>query len=64
MKLNKKLLICFGPLGQPSELLKEDLEELKKKKILLIRGSVVPVYPRSKMECMKTRYRCRRNIRK
>ena len=39
-----------GPLGQPSELVKEDIEELKKKKILFVAGGVgtAPVYPQVK----------------
>ena len=39
-----------GPLGQPSELIYEDLEELKKKKLLFIAGGVgaAPVYPQVK----------------
>lgn len=39
-----------GPLGQPSELIHEDIEELKKKKILFIAGGVgaAPVYPQVK----------------
>lgn len=39
-----------GPLGCPSELVKEDLEELKKKKILFVAGGVgaAPVYPQVK----------------
>lgn len=39
-----------GPLGQPSELLKENLEELKKKNIVFIAGGVgaAPVYPQVK----------------
>lgn len=39
-----------GPLGQPSEFCSEDLEELKKKKILFIAGGVgtAPVYPQVK----------------
>ena len=39
-----------GPLGQPSELCHEDLEELKKKKIVFVAGGVgtAPVYPRVK----------------
>ncbi|MCR5604915.1 MAG: sulfide/dihydroorotate dehydrogenase-like FAD/NAD-binding protein [Lachnospiraceae bacterium] len=39
-----------GPLGQPSELCKEPLEELKKKKILFVAGGVgtAPVYPQVK----------------
>lgn len=39
-----------GPLGCPSELVKEDPEELKKKKILFVGGGVgsAPVYPQVK----------------
>lgn len=39
-----------GPLGCPSELISEDLEELKKKKILFVGGGVgaAPVYPQVK----------------
>ena len=39
-----------GPLGQPSELCKEPLDELKKKKILFVAGGVgtAPVYPQVK----------------
>lgn len=39
-----------GPLGQPSEFISEDLEELKKKKILYVAGGVgaAPVYPQVK----------------
>ena len=39
-----------GPLGCPSELVKEDLESLKKKKILFVAGGVgtAPVYPQVK----------------
>ena len=39
-----------GPLGQPSEFIKEDLEELKKKKIIFVAGGVgaAPVYPQVK----------------
>ncbi len=39
-----------GPLGQPSELCKEPLEDLKKKKILFVAGGVgtAPVYPQVK----------------
>lgn len=45
---------CFsdfvGPLGCPSDLCKEDLEELKNKKILFVAGGVgtAPVYPQVK----------------
>lgn len=39
-----------GPLGQPSEFCKDDLEEVKKKKILFVAGGVgtAPVYPQVK----------------
>ena len=39
-----------GPLGNPSELCHEDIEELKKKKILFVAGGVgtAPVYPQVK----------------
>ena len=39
-----------GPLGQPPELCHEDLEELKKKKIVFVAGGVgtAPVYPQVK----------------
>ena len=39
-----------GPLGQPSELCHQDLEELKKKKIVFVAGGVgtAPVYPQVK----------------
>jgi len=39
-----------GPLGQPSEFVHEDIEELKKKNILFISGGVgaAPVYPQVK----------------
>lgn len=39
-----------GPLGQPSELIHEDIDELKKKNIMFIAGGVgtAPVYPQVK----------------
>ena len=39
-----------GPLGRPSDLVEEDIEELKKKKIVFIAGGVgaAPVYPQVK----------------
>ena len=39
-----------GPLGQPSEFVKEDIEEVKKKKYLFVAGGVgtAPVYPQVK----------------
>lgn len=45
---------CFadfaGPLGQPSEMVNEDIEELKKKRFLFVAGGVgtAPVYPQVK----------------
>ena len=45
---------CFadfaGPLGQPSEMVEEDIEKLKKKKFLFVAGGVgtAPVYPQVK----------------
>ena len=39
-----------GPLGRPSEFVDEDIEDLKKKKILFVAGGVgaAPVYPQVK----------------
>ena len=39
-----------GPLGCPSEFVKEDIEDLKRKKILFVGGGVgaAPVYPQVK----------------
>ncbi|MDO5135101.1 MAG: sulfide/dihydroorotate dehydrogenase-like FAD/NAD-binding protein [Eubacteriales bacterium] len=39
-----------GPLGQPSDLVHEDIEELKKKRIVFVAGGVgtAPVYPQLK----------------
>ncbi len=39
-----------GPLGRPSEMVEEDLEELKKKKIVFVAGGVgtAPVFPQVK----------------
>jgi sulfide dehydrogenase (flavoprotein) subunit sudB len=39
-----------GPLGNPSDLISEDIEELKKKKILFVAGGLgtAPVYPQVK----------------
>jgi len=39
-----------GPLGRPSDFVEEDLEELKKKKIMFVAGGVgaAPVYPQIK----------------
>lgn len=42
-----------GPLGQPSEFCNEDIEELKKKKIIFVAGGLgtAPVYPQVKWLC-------------
>jgi ferredoxin--NADP+ reductase len=52
LKLNKGdyLADFAGPLGQPSEFIHEDLEELKKQKIMFVAGGVgaAPVYPQVK----------------
>ncbi|MGL5328342.1 MAG: sulfide/dihydroorotate dehydrogenase-like FAD/NAD-binding protein [Peptostreptococcaceae bacterium] len=51
-KLNEGEYIMdfVGPLGQPSEFINEDIEELKKKNIIFIAGGVgtAPVYPQVK----------------
>ncbi len=50
--LNEGDFICdfVGPLGQPSEFVNENIEDLKNKKILFIAGGVgtAPVYPQVK----------------
>ncbi len=45
-----ELLDFVGPLGRPSDLVTEDLEEVKKKKIIFVAGGVgtAPVYPQVK----------------
>lgn len=50
MKAGDAFRDFVGPLGNPSELVKEDIEELKKKKILFVAGGVgaAPVYPQVK----------------
>ena len=50
MKAGDSFLDFVGPLGRPSDLVYEDIEELKKKKILFICGGVgtAPVYPQVK----------------
>ncbi|MFA9399367.1 MAG: sulfide/dihydroorotate dehydrogenase-like FAD/NAD-binding protein [Clostridiaceae bacterium] len=54
-KLNKGdyIMDFAGPLGTPSELIDEDLEELKKKEIVFVAGGVgaAPVYPQVKWLC-------------
>ena len=49
-KVGEYVADFVGPLGQPSEFIKEDLEELKKKKIVFVAGGVgaAPVYPQVK----------------
>ncbi len=50
LKAGDSFTDVVGPLGCPSELVKEDLETLKKKKILFVAGGVgtAPVYPQVK----------------
>ncbi len=49
-KVGEYVADFVGPLGQPSELIHENLEELKKKKIIFVAGGVgaAPVYPQVK----------------
>ena len=50
LKAGDSFMDFVGPLGQPSELTKEDPEELKKKRIVFVGGGVgtAPVYPQLK----------------
>ena len=50
METGDELKDFTGPLGNPSDFVHEDLEELKKKKIIFIGGGVgtAPVYPQAK----------------
>ena len=50
LKAGDAFMDFVGPLGQPSEFCSEDIEELKKKKILFVGGGVgaAPVYPQVK----------------
>ncbi len=50
LKAGDCLADVVGPLGKPSDLVYEDIEELKKKKIVFIAGGVgtAPVYPQAK----------------
>ena len=50
LKAGDELADVVGPLGKPSDLVYEDIEELKKKKIVFIAGGVgtAPVYPQAK----------------
>lgn len=50
LKAGDQFRDVVGPLGNPSEFVKEDLEELKKKKYLFVAGGVgtAPVYPQVK----------------
>ena len=50
MKAGDAFRDFVGPLGNPSEFVKEDIDELKKKKILFVAGGVgaAPVYPQVK----------------
>jgi NAD(P)H-flavin reductase len=49
-EVGEYFLDVVGPLGQPSEFVHEDIEELKKKKICFVAGGVgtAPVYPQVK----------------
>lgn len=50
LKVGDSFTDVVGPLGQPSEFVNEDLEELKKKRYLFVCGGVgiAPVYPQVK----------------
>lgn len=50
MQVGDEFCDFVGPLGQASEFIEEDIEELKKKKILFVAGGVgtAPVYPQVK----------------
>ena len=50
LKAGDSFMDFVGPLGRPSDLVEEPIEELKKKKILFIAGGVgtAPVYPQVK----------------
>lgn len=50
MKAGDTFRDFVGPLGNPSDFIKEDFEEVKKKKILFVAGGVgtAPVYPQVK----------------
>ena len=50
LKVGDSFTDFVGPLGRPSELVEEDLETLKNKKILFVAGGVgtAPVYPQVK----------------
>ncbi len=50
LKEGDSFLDFVGPLGRPSELVTDDFEEVKKKKVVFIAGGVgtAPVYPQAK----------------
>ncbi|MBR5421086.1 MAG: sulfide/dihydroorotate dehydrogenase-like FAD/NAD-binding protein [Lachnospiraceae bacterium] len=50
MKAGDSLADFVGPLGQPSDLVTDDIEEVKKKKIVFVAGGLgtAPVYPQVK----------------
>ena len=50
LKAGDELADVVGPLGKPSDLCEESIEDLKKKKIVFIAGGVgtAPVYPQAK----------------
>ena len=50
LKAGDEIADFVGPLGRPSELVTDDFEEVKKKKVVFIAGGVgtAPVYPQAK----------------
>lgn len=50
LKAGDEITDFVGPLGRPSELVTDDFEEVKKKKVVFIAGGVgtAPVYPQAK----------------
>ena len=50
LKTGDSFMDVTGPLGQPSEFVREDIEELKKKKYVFVAGGLgpAPVYPQVK----------------
>ncbi|WP_251861699.1 sulfide/dihydroorotate dehydrogenase-like FAD/NAD-binding protein [Clostridium sp. Marseille-Q2269] len=53
LKAGDYFMDFVGPLGQPSEFVEEDLESLKKMKLMFVAGGVgaAPVYPQVKWLC-------------
>ena len=50
LKAGDSIADFVGPLGRPSELVTDDFEEVKKKRVVFIAGGVgtAPVYPQAK----------------